>query len=288
MADLSEIMTRLAVIASDAVYPDGTGSPSVAGIDVRVFEGWPNPDQLDRDMAGQMFSGTPARVVDRPDGVVANVSVYPMPGTGIVVHQLMNHTKVITPPTYGLSVSINAAGDKITVSGQPSTGEYLTLLCDDSVILSQTGATTADLLANLAEEAEIAYPSGVIVTSTTLEIAVTRGIVVRQGGIGILGRATHRQRHPVMISVWAPTHTSRATLSAAIDNALKQNIILTMADTSQALLVYNRTHLHDEKQASTIYRRDLIFDVEYATVEQFNGYVVTSATIPISNFSENS
>lgn len=286
MADLSEIMTRLAVIASDAVYPDGNGSPSVAGIDVRIFEGWPNPDQLDRDMAGQMFSGNPARVVDRPGGVVANVSVYPMPGTGIVVHQLMNHTKVITPPTYGLSVSINADGDKITVSGQPSIGEYLTLLCDDNVILSQTGTTTSDLLANLAAEAEIAYPSGVIVTSTTLEIAVTRGIVVRQGGIAVLGRTTHRQRHPVMVSIWAPTHDSRATLSAAIDNALKQNVILTMADTSQALLVYNRTHLHDEKQASTIYRRDLIFDVEYATVEQFPGYVVTSAEVAITNPSE--
>lgn len=281
MADLSEIMTYLAVKSADAVYPNGTGSPSVAGVDCRVYEGWPNPDQLDRDMSGQMFSGTPARVTTRPGGAVANISVYPMPGTGIVVHQLLNQTKVITPPTYGLSVMV--AANTIVVTGQPVAGEYLTLLCDGNIILSKSGATTADILTALAAEAETHYPSGVTLDGSMLTIPVTHGLVVRQGGKAVMGRTTHRQRHPVMITVWAPTHTIRASLSDAIDNKLKQNLVFSLSDTSQALLVYNRTHMHDEKQTATIYRRDLIYDVEYATVEKFDGYVVTSANVTITN-----
>lgn len=283
MADLSEIMTHLAVLATEAVYPSGTGLPSVANMDVRLYEGWPLPDQLDRDLAGQMFSGSPLRVVERPGGPVANVSIYPMPGTGIKIYQILNKTHVITPPTYGLSISVNTTGDTITVSGQPVAGEYLTLLCDGNVILSQTGSTTAAILSALATQAHTAYPSGVVATSTTLKIPVTHSLVVRRGGTALMGRVTHRQRHPVMVTVWAPTHTIRAKLSDAIDVKFKQNLVFTMPDTSQVLMVYNRTHLHDEKQTSTIYRRDLIYDVDYATLETFAGYVVTSANISIAN-----
>ncbi len=284
MADLSEIMSYIAVKTAEAVYPSGTGAASVAGVDCRIYEGWPNPDQLDRDLAGEMFSGTPAKVVTRPGGVVANVSVYPMPGTGIVVRQILNHTKVITPPTYGLSVT--ATDDTITVSGQPSAGEYLTVLCDGNIILSQSGSTRAAILSALATEAETFYSSGVLLAGDSLTIPVTHGLIVRHGGKAIMGRTTHRQRHPIMVTVWAPTHSIRATLSDAIDNKLKQNLVFSLSDTSQALLVYNRTHLHDEKQTSSVYRRDLIYDVEYATVEKFDAYVVTSATVSVVNRDE--
>jgi hypothetical protein len=85
MADLSDVTAYLATAASAAVYPNGTSQPSVAAMDCRIFEGWPIPDQLDRDMLGQMLSGTPPIPVTRPKGTVANVSVFAMPGTGIAV-----------------------------------------------------------------------------------------------------------------------------------------------------------------------------------------------------------
>ena len=56
-----------------------------------------------------------------------------------------------------------------------------------------------------------------------------------------------------------------------------------MPDTSQALVIYSRTNVSDDRQSTAIYRRDLIYDVEYATVFQFPGYVITSVNVSITN-----
>jgi hypothetical protein len=69
------------------------------------------------------------------------------------------------------------------------------------------------------------------------------------------------------------------TIAAAIDVALKQTIRIVLNDTSSAKLTYMRSTQSDEQELQTIYRRDLIYEVEYATLFQFPGYVITSTTI---------
>lgn len=279
MADLSDVTAYLATAAANAIYPNGTSQPSIAAMDCRIFEGWPMPDQLDRDMLGQMLSGTPPMPIPRPGGAVANVSVFPMLGTGATVYQQQDETYVITPVSLGMAISV--AGNVITVSGQPNAGEYLTLICDGAFVFSQTGASTAALLAAIATAAQVQYPTASS-TATTLTVPTGHSLVVRQGGVATLGKVTHRQRQSVMVSVWSPTQAARATLAKAVDGALKQNIKVAMPDTSQALVIYSRTNVLDDRQATAIYRRDLIYDVEYATVFQFPGYVVTTVNTTIN------
>jgi hypothetical protein len=278
MADLSDVTAYLAQAAASAVYPNGTAQPSVAAVDCRIYEGWPNPDQLDRDMAGQMLAGTPPKPVARPGGVVANVSVFPLHGTGVAVYQILDETYTITPPAYGLAFSL--AGNVVTITGQPLAGEYLTVVADNAHVYSASGATTQALLAALAAQAQGDYPSATS-DATTLTIPAQAYLVVRQGATAVLGKVTHRQKHAVMVTVWAPTHSVRSALAAAIDNALKQTTKVAMPDTSQALVIYSRTNVLDEQQSQTIYRRDLVYDVEYATVEQFTGYVITATETSI-------
>jgi hypothetical protein len=279
MADLTDLTAYLAQQAASAVYPSGTGSPSVADMDCRIYEGWPIPAQLDLDMAGKMNNDAGV-VVPRPGGPVANISIFPMQGTGVTVYQNLDHTYTIKAPSYGMAFSLD--GDTVTVTGEPVTGEYLTLIIDDGVVCSQGGATAAQLLAALAAEAQGSGYPGASSTDDTLTVPAGHSLVVRQGGTGILGKATHRQRQSVMVTVWAPNQAVRATLAKAIDNLIKQAIKVSMPDTSQATVLYNRTNVIDEQQSQTIYRRDLIYDVEYATVEQFAGYVITSTKTSIA------
>lgn len=274
MADISDVTAYLESAATSAVYPNGTSQPSVAAMDVRVFEGWPLPDQLDRDVSGTMLSGTPPMPVPRPNGPVSNVSIYPMLGNTATPYQILDDTFVISQPVFGLSITSIING-VITVSGTPNVGEYLTVISDRTYAYSHTGASATAILAALAADFSANYP-GVSSTATTLTIPGTFSFVVRQGGQGLLGKATHRQRQSIMISVWSPNHRARSILAAAIDNVLKQNVRVTMPDTSQALVCYNRTNLIDDRQVATIYRRDLIYDVEYATVFQFPGFVITT------------
>jgi hypothetical protein len=280
LADLSDVTAYLANAAYNAVYPKGTLQPSVAAMDVRVFEGWPTGDQLDLDLTGEKLQGSPPLPVARSGGPLANVSVYPMPGTGVSVYQIQDATYTIVPVSYGMGVSVN--GNTLTVTGQPNTGEYLSLICDGAFIYSRTGATRAALLASLATDAQVNYPSAAS-TATSLTVPANISMVVRQGGVATLGKVVHRQKQAIMVTVWAPTTAARATLASAIDVALKQTNKITMPDTSQALLVYSRTNVTDDLQSATIYRRDLIYDAEYATLQTFPGYVVTSVTTTIAN-----
>ena len=285
MADLSDLTAYLATTAANAVYPNGTSSASVVDMDCRIYEGWPIPDQLDLDMAGQMMnSATPPVAATRPGGPVANVSIFPAPGA-VEVYQIQDYTYTITAPA--INVSSTVSGDTITVSGQVAAGEFMTLVCDDAFVYSAGGATTAAMLQALATAAQANYPAA-SATATTLTVPVSHALVVRHGGSGVQGKVTHRQKHSVMVTVWAPNRIVRNELAGAIDNAIKQTIKVAMPDTSQAIIRYNRTLVNDTQQSEGIYRRDLIYDVEYATVEQFTGVVITSTTMSIVNAAYNS
>jgi hypothetical protein len=279
VADLSDVTTLLYTTSIAAVYPNGTSSASVGGIDCRIFEGWPDAAQLDLDLSGKMMSGNAAPPITRPGGPLANVSIFPMQGTGIAVYQILDETYVIKPVSYGLSVA--TTGNLLTVTGQPNPGEYITIVADDMYVYSSNASSTAAMLAALATAAQVNYPSAAS-TATTLTIPTTRAFIIRQGGFGTLGKVTHRQRHPVMVTVWAPTQASRTAFSKAIDVAIKNNNKVTMPDGSQALVIYSRTNVSDDQTAATVYRRDLIYMVEYATVETFPGAVVTTVNNPIT------
>ncbi|WP_439398705.1 hypothetical protein ACRQ5Q_15130 [Bradyrhizobium sp. PMVTL-01] len=283
MADLTDVTAYLAQQVAAAVYPNGTSSPSVAGMDCRIFEGWPLADQLDLDLAGYRMdnSQNPPVKVKRPGGPCANVSIFPMLGQGAPTYQILDETYVITPPPIGLAFTLS--GNTITVSGQPAPGEFLTVICDDAVVVSQTGATAQALLAALAAEAQPHYPAASS-TATTLTIPVGHSIVVRQGGEGVMGKVTHRQKQSIMITVWAPNQVVRKALASAIDVAIKSKSKITLpVDTSQATVFYSRTNTIDEEQAKGLWRRDLIFDVTYATVEKFDGFTITSTKVTIAN-----
>lgn len=266
MADISDVTAYLKQAALAAVYPNGTSQPSVAGCDVKLFEGWPLPADLDAALAASK----------------AQVSVYPMPGTGVVIPQILDETYTIVAPSYGMTFSVDASGTVITVSGQPTSGEYLTIIADRANTYSQTGASTAAILAALATAAQAQYPTA-SVTPTTLTIPAHFAMTVRQGGPGVQAKVTHRQRHSVMVTAWAPTPTIRTQLAAAIDVAIKSINKIALPDTSQALIVYSRTNISDEGQSANVYRRDLIYDVEYATLLQFPAYVITSTDTTIAN-----
>jgi hypothetical protein len=284
VADLSDVTGYLVHAAAGAVYPNGISQPSVANMDVRIFEGWPTPDQLDLDLGGKMLAGNPPQPVSRPGGPAANVSVYPMLGANVEPYQVLDKVYVIIAPGFGLSVLVTGtAGDPttsptVTLSGVPNVGEYLTLIVDRAHVYSATGVTAASIITQLAAQASADY-FGVTSNQTQITIPAAFDFTARQGAIGTLGKVTHRQRHTIMVTTWAPNHTARSTIAAAIDVVIKSKITFSLPDTSGAKICYSRTNLTDEQSTITLYRRDLIYEVEYATLQQFPGYVITSTNL---------
>jgi len=256
MADISDVTARLAQMAAAAVYPSGAGQPSVAGVDVRIFEGWPIASSLDADIAAGK----------------ANVSIFPMPGGSAPVFQVLDETYVITPAVHGLSASIS--GDTVTLVGTPGSGEYASIVADERFAYSRVGADIPTILNAIAADAAANY-QGVVVSGDSITFPTTR-LVCNIGAPATAGKVTHRQRDAIFITVWAPTPALRNLLAESIDVALKAVNRLTFPDTSQGLLVASHQNQLDDRQTASIYRRDLVFTVEYATLATFQVFEVTT------------
>ena len=291
MADLSDVTAYLANTAANAVYPNGFGNPSIAPaaigftqpMDVIIREGWPLSEQLDLDLGGkikQTNSTGGTILATRPNGPAARVSIFPMGGSTQTPYQIQNETYTITPAAINLSVSIPVAGE-ITITGTPATGEFVTIVADRTNIFSASGATAAAILSALFSQMLAVYPGSTLI-GNTLTLPFDFHIDVRQGGVGLVGRVTHRQCQRVMVTVWAPDHNSRAVLAAAIDVAIKDNIIVTLPDTSDMKVIYDTTRVTDELQNVTAYRRDLVYDCEYATLQTFPATTITSVSTRIT------
>jgi hypothetical protein len=276
MADITDVETAMVNIVAAAIYPNGTSQASILPPNISnvpasasIARGWPLPACLDADL---------------PAGN-AQITVFPLGGSASQTYQLLDQTYTIQAATVATTATL--AGNTVTVSGQPATGEFLTLIIDDMVIVSQGGTTTAAMLAALATEAQGKGYPGASATATTLTIPANYSLVMRQGGVGIQGKVIHRQKHSIMVTVWAPSDAVRTAAAIAADIALKEHIKITMPDTSQCILRYQRTMSSDQQEKAMIYRRDLIYEAEFATVEQFPGTTITSVQVSLQNLADN-
>jgi hypothetical protein len=276
MADITDVETAMVNIVAAAIYPNGTSQASILPPNISnvpasasIARGWPLPACLDADL---------------PAGN-AQITVFPLGGSASQTYQLLDQTYTIQAATVATTATLS--GNTVTVSGQPATGEFLTLIIDDMVIVSQGGTTTAAMLAALATEAQGKGYPGSSATATTLTIPAGHSLVMRQGGVGIQGKVIHRQKHSIMVTVWAPSDAVRTAAAIAADIALKEHIKITMPDTSQCILRYQRTMSSDQQEKAMIYRRDLIYEAEFATVEQFPGTTITSVQVSLQNLADN-
>ena len=258
MADLGDVTALLATMAGAACYPNGLTSASVAGdfVTIRIFEGWPIAAQLDADIAAG----------------ACNVSIFPQPNATANVFQVQNEPYVVTPPVYGMGVTIS--GTSITVTGTPGAGEFLTIIADGKYSYSRLGNSVAAILAAIQTDALANYAS-VLVVGNTITFTTSR-LVAHIGAPATAAQATHRQKDQILISVWAPSPTMRNVVAAAIDVAFKAVNRITFPDTSSGNLVYIRNAQLDNHERAAIYRRDLVYSVEYATLQTFTVWPITS------------
>jgi len=246
MADQSDVETALAAQIEAVVYPPGTGDAGLGGLVGRVYRGWPNPAALDADLAA---------------GVV-NITVFPL-------DDARNTTRYfdtwMVPDPVPVTLAVIVAGETVSFSGSAASGQLAGVLADNAgyIYRTRTGDTPALVAANIA------------VALRTKRIAQLSGASVTIPGVGrLFGRAVadqsalwqvRRQRQDFRITCWCPDYASRDAVAAAVDVALAQQHFLALADGSRGQLVFVRSQTSDAGENATLYRRDLIYAVEYPT-----------------------
>ena len=101
----------------------------------------------------------------------------------------------------------------------------------------------------------------------TVTIPDAFSISFSAGGVAKVVRELKRQEKQFQITVWAPTPTIRDQISSAVDSALAAINDLTFADGSHGIMLYARTFQTDQMEKSMLYRRDIVYTVDYATTQ---------------------
>lgn len=268
MADISDVTGALVTIAASAIYPNGTGQPAVTGSGVRIFEGWPNPAQLDAAVA----SGT------------SMVSVYPVPGTTGKPPQVFDWDPgAVTAPVHGLTVS--ADDITATISGTSTIGEAVMLIVDRvnhyTHVSSITPETAAVIAAALAAEAAADY-AGASSTAGVISIPGSHEIIARRGSLGMMGQKIHRQSQQIRVVTWSPNPAHRTIIAKAVDVAIKNALRIEMPDSSQVIISLDGTNLSDKEETAGVYRRDLMITALFDTIFEYSAMEVLAVETPIT------
>jgi hypothetical protein len=247
MADQSDVENALVSLISSALYPNGTDTVSVPGPDCRIYRGWPNSSGLDKDLA---------------DGKI-NVTVFPGVGAGRTTTRYAEQW--VGPPTEP-SLTAVVAGTSVTFGGRAETGQIAGILVDGRsyAYRTQPGDTAELVAANLADMAR--DKAVVRLSHSTLTIVGAGRLLARVVADVPVQQEVRRQEQDFRATCWCPTPASRDLAATAIDRLLSNVRFLALPDGTHGRMTYSGTTVFDQSQNASLYRRDLMYSVEYATI----------------------
>ena len=251
MADQSDVENAIVAAVTATLYPNGPAEASGIGcgaVTVRVYRGWPVSAALHADLA---------------DGIV-NVSVFPGGAPRDTTRYPMNwNVTTVTTPSLTVSVAANAA----TFGGATAAGQMAGLSVNDAtyIYLVQPGDTTALVAAALAAQL-IAAGLLVQLSGGTVTIPSASKLTARVEQAQSAYQETRRQRQSFRVSCWCPAPLLRDQVASTIDAAMAGTPFLTLADGSSARITLAGGSTIDQGENAILYRRDLVYAADYATI----------------------
>ena len=248
MADQSDVETALAGAVGGALYPGGLGAPcAVAGVVARIYRGWPVSASLDVDLAAGR----------------CNVSISAAQGESVNTTRWPDTVLSPSPVTPALQAFV--AGDTVTFSGVASPGQVAAVIADRVSVAYRTGPgdTVQSVTATLARLLAPSRAAGSAGTILTVPGAVR--LVARTEADQPVLRLTRRQRQSFKVVCWCPDPETRDAVGAAIDAALSGIDFLGLADGTSGRLRAESSSVTDRWEDAALYRRELIYSVDYAT-----------------------
>ncbi|CCD29929.1 Putative phage protein [Candidatus Glomeribacter gigasporarum BEG34] len=263
MADLAEVEQALVKLISQAAYPNGVDQPSVAGCDIAVFQGWPKFEALSAAL----------------DAGHVQISVFPRPDERVTVPVSSTwQTLSIQPPTLTATVE----GERVRLGGTVQVPQSVALIVDedDFVYAVQDADAVQDIAAALAKRIQAKRPASC--AGAVISIPNARRLIARVGTMGACIRALRRQHTTFQITVWSKHHDQRDCVAAQIDTALAALCRFRLPDGTTGLLRYHRSVQSDEWQKQRLYRRDLFYEVAYATTQTQETATITVPQLKVS------
>lgn len=264
MADLSDVSDAFVSLIAGFLYPNGPDAPSLLGLEARVYPGWPLPADLEKDLAE-----TPS---------ISHVSVYPRPDEHNTYRYVSEgyEEKCRPAPTITLTPSVNTADGSTlvaiagTVPASAASPQNIAIFVNGKPYLRQV--QPADTLLSIAQTLATAIAADVPGTLTAQAAVWLPADALlgpcRVGVTGSVEREVGRQEKVWQITVWSAEPEIRDRLAKAVDGLLRKTPWLTLCDGSRGRNIYRSSHQSDQLQREGAYKRDLLYSVEYATLDE--------------------
>lgn len=268
MADLSDVENAIISLVNQTVYPNGTAQASAIGIPCRIARGWPEPVQIDTDMAAKkaFISVYPLQIeqnVSRFARTWQQLSLPSITLTAAVSDKSVTFSGTVTPP---LNVAVVVSGAAYIYAAQTT----------------DTPVSIATALASMIGQS--ASSNGAVLT-----IPSALSLASQIGGVGTQIRETKRQKRRIQITLWCPSPSSRDAAASLIDQAMSAVDWLSFPDGSRGRLIYCLSNIDDGDQKVAVWRRTIVYSVEYPTVQTrmvpqiVMGHIVATGGIDTSN-----
>lgn len=249
MADQSDVETALIAAAMEALYPQGLSGPSVCGAPVRLYRGWPESSALDADLAA---------------GYV-NITVFPE-DTG--EHNTTRYLpKWSNPAPITPTLTVSATADSVTFAGTAGPGQLAGILANDAtyVYACKTGDAPANVAANLVSQ--IAANQAVQLANATITLPGVTRLIARTATTQTVFNQVRRQEQIFRLIGWCNDPSVRDAAMIALDSALAATYFLPFADGTVGRLRFRQSITLDRQENANLYRRDLLYSVEYPTLQ---------------------
>lgn len=247
MADISDVEQTVADTVTTIVYPQGPSQASIAGVTCRIYRGWPNTATLNSDLNSGIVN-----ITLTSDNEFSKITTRYLPDW---------QYNQISP-----TLTATTVGQTIIVGGSATVGNVIGALINGLTFVYRivTGDTTELVAANLCT----AIQADMIATVGGNEITIpaSTSIIVRVVNDNSATCEVRRQEKDVRVAFWCSTPMVRDTLAAAVDLALANNTFLNQYDGSSARITFKNSLTFDQSQNALLYRRDLIYCVDYPTI----------------------
>jgi hypothetical protein len=264
MADIKDVGDALKNLAIAAVYPNGTNQPSVAGIDVQIFQGWPKAPLLDKSLAAgkavvSIFSSNASRITTRFD----------------------TQWQDLTYNAATITLTVNNTAKTVTLNGTVTTPQSCMVIVNGTGYAY--GVQQNDTLTTIAAALAALIP-GATASGNVITVNTAYKIAARVGTTGTSVREVAREERVFTVTVWAPPALGnaypplyRSQIASAIQSLFAATSRITLPDGYYASLKTGAVHEIDESQKDNFYRRNLDYVVEYAITQSETDYAITNA-----------
>lgn len=247
MADLSDVEQAIADTASAILYPQGGSDSSIVGLTCRIYRGWPNSATLNSDL----------------NSGIVNVTISSDNDTGKTTTRYLENWQYQVRTTALIAAT---SGRTITINGSAAVGDVVGALIDGTAFPYRimSGDTPPLVAANLCNAIRVKRTASV--SYNVITVPGSHSIVVRAVADGSASCEARRQEKDIRIVFWCPSPTVRDSIAGAVDSGLAQMSFIILPDGTSGRLTYQGSHTYDQSQNALLYRRDIVYRIEYPTI----------------------